>query len=497
MNNMLDMIKAVANEKGMPVDLVRSAMEAAIASWVRREQKAPDGTFVVTIHPESGEVRTARTWVEVPDEESLTNPQAERVAGDGVLFEEELPEPTWNRQGLQVVKQVLYQRIKQGLRATIAEAWMDRMGTIVRGVVKRSDRRVIVDLGEPVEGLLGPRDLIKGEHFRVGDRIGAVVTDVNAEGHGPVVTLSRTADAYVRELVAQEVPEIELGLVILKNVVREPGSRAKVAVAPGPGLRGSAPAICAGSRGVRAQAISSEINGERLDFIPWTENQVDYILAALAPAEVSDLIVDEDEHRVWIGVESDKLARAIGTRGQNVRLAARLTGWMMEIMSSEELAAKREAEDEQMHQTLKDQIDADDNLAEALISSGFETIEDIFLAKVEDLMEIDGFDEELAAMVKERADAAVSLNQLEATVALQDPNDLSHLTALTETDHQRLTEQGITGLQDLADQATDDLEWPSREKQRLADWIMEARRLTGMLDEPAESNEETDASMTA
>lgn len=482
---LLEMIDAVANEKGMPKDMVRQAMEAAIAAWARREHKAADGLFEASIDSKTGEVTVVRRWTEVASEDDIEVPDAQRVAGDGVVFEETLPEPSWTRQGLQVVKQVLYQKIRLGLRHTIAETWSDRVGTIVRGVVKRVDtNRVIVDLGEPVEGVLTKRDLIPGENFRIGQRMSALVTRANDEGNGPVITLSRTADDFVRELVAQEVPEVEEGLITIKAVARDPGARAKVAIEADPSMRSSPQAACIGMRGSRVQAVSNEIHGERIDFVLYNEDPVQYILDALVPAEVRDMIVDEDEHRVLVGVDEDKLARAIGGKGQNVRLAARLTGWMMEIMSTEQLAVRRAQDDEAVRARLMTLLEVDQELADVLMGGGFHTVEDIFLATEEEMLEIEEFDEDLVAELKSRADAAVTLENLAAEAAQADPLALIHLEGVGETDIKRLNEQGVHNLQDLADQAVDDLEWPPREKKRLSQWIMDARQRTGMLDEP-------------
>ena len=475
---LVDMIEAVAYEKSMPEDLVRAAMESAIAALARREQKAPNGTFRAAI-AKDGSVTVVRVWSLV-DEVLDADREVLRDGRTEDEIEEAVDTPQWTRQGLQVVKQVLAQKLKQGLRATIAEAWQDRVGDIVMGVVKRVDKnRIVLDLGEPVEGVISGKDRIPGEIFKMGHRCRAIVTEVNAEGQGAVITLSRTADDFVRELISIEVPEVDLGQVIIKAVARDPGQRAKVAVQAGNGLRNHPAAVCVGMRGVRAQAVSNEINGERLEFIQWSDNPAEMLIAALSPAEVSTLILEEGDRRAMVGVQKENLARAIGSRGQNVRLASRLTGWNVELMSEEDLQAKREAEDQQAKQDLMDAMDMDEEMADLLVAEGFSTVEDIHFSPIGDLLVIEGLDEELADILKERAERAVLLKEM--LEVRDDDSELMVLKGISSEDVEVLGKQGIVTLQDLADQGVMDIEWNEERDDELSAWIMEARERTGMI----------------
>ena len=489
---LVDMIEAVAYEKSMPQDLVRAAMESAISALARREQKAPGGVFRTDIEKD-GSVHVVRVWSVVdeiadPEKEvswAIPSALTENAEKDASEILETVDTPQWTRQGLQVVKQVLAQKLKQGLRTTIAEAWQNRVGDVVMGVVKRADKsRIVLDLGEPVEGVISGKDRIPGEMFRIGQRCRALVTQVNAEGMGPVITLSRSADDFVKELVSIEVPEVDLGQVIIRAVARDPGARAKIAVEAGNGLRNHPAAVCVGMRGVRAQAVSNEINGERLEFIQWSDVPAELVIAALAPAEVSTLVLDENDQRAMVGVDKENLARAIGSRGQNVRLAARLTGWNIELMSTEELQIKRQAEDQEAIDTLCELMDMDQEMAELLVSEGMRTVEDIHYSSLGDLLMIEGFDEELAQELKDRAENAVLLAEMLAVDDSQDESiqlDLTSLSGITAEDVTELNRQNINTLADLADMGVMDVEWNEERDEQLSSWIMEARKRVGMI----------------
>ena len=490
--NLIDMIEAVSYEKSMPKDTVWSAMEAAVAALARKENKGGAGEFKATIQKD-GSVDAVRLW-QVVAPEDIEDPErqisvhddiiadwTDTAAAVGDVVEEPVDEPTWTRQGAQVVKQVLAQRLKQGLRVSIAEQWAGRVGETHIGLVKRVDRdRIIVDLGEPVEGVMGQRDRIPGEMFKVGQRVRVLIKDVQADGQGPVITVSRSDDAFLRELIGIEVPEVDMGQVIIHGVARDPGSRAKVAVEAGRGLRSHPAAVCVGMRGVRAQAISGEINGERVEFIEWNENPAEFILAALHPAEVRTLVLDEDDKRAMVGVDAENLARAIGGRGQNVRLAARLTGWNIDIMSSEELQGRRDSEDETSRQNLVSLIDIDEELAGILVEEGFLTIEDIALSPIGDLLVIEGMDQDTVLALQERARDSMALRQMLHADDDSVPETLADLGFAPE-EVVALALQDVVSIQDLADQAVGDLDWPDADQQELGTRIMQARALVGMI----------------
>lgn len=477
---LVEMIEAVAYEKSMPEDLVRAAMEAGISALARRVQKAPGGVFRSQIHKD-GTVEVRREWavvdtVEDPDKEVL---RTEGTANDNVVFTQ-VETPQWTRQGLQVVKQVLAQNLKQGLRSTIAEAWANRVGDVVMGVVKRVDKnRIVVDLGEPVEGVISAKDRIPGELFKVGQRCRAIVSAVTPEGQGPVISLSRSSEDLLRELIAIEVPEVDMGQVVIKAIARDPGQRAKVAVSAGPGLRGNPASICVGMRGVRSQSISNEINGERVEFIEWKDDFAEFLISCLMPAEINKLTIDESKNTVMVAVPQENLARAIGSRGQNVRLASRLTGWQIDLMSIEDFDKRREEEDHKALTILMDGLDVDEEIAGLLVEEGFLSVEDVALSPMGDLLAIAELDEDIVAELQERASNALLVQELQ-----REPDKitlLSELDGISAEDVAALEKQGIDSLQNLAELGLMDVIWNEERDDELERWIMQAREAVGMI----------------
>lgn len=478
---LVEMIEAVAYEKSMPEARVRTAMEGAVAALARREAKPDDGEFGAQIDKD-GTVNAWRVWHYV---EAVENPAVEREATDefpaGTVVEEEVPEPKWTRQGLQVVKQVLYQRLREGLRQTVAEVWKDRVGEVVTGVVKRTCKGGwILDLGEPAEGVLAGRDTIPNETLRVGHRVRVLVKSVNDEGNGPGVVLSRSDEGLLRELISTEVPEVGMGMIKIHAVARDPGVRAKIAVSAGPGLRNSPTGTCVGMRGTRAQAVSNEINGERLDFVEWSDNPAEYLVAAMAPAEIETLVLDEGERRAMMGIHPDRLGRAIGAGGQNIRLAAKLTGWKIEAMTRDDLTAKREAEDAEAIARIGKALDMDEEMAIALIEEGFYNVEDIAYCAPGDLLTIEGFDEDIVEELQARAREAMFNSELEkaASEAAAGPQTLADLDGISDEDVAKLSEQGIDSLAKLAECGLMDVIWDEERDEELGAWIMAAREAT-------------------
>lgn len=477
---LVDMIEAVAYEKSMPEDLVRSAMEAAISALAKKNQKAPGGVFRSEIHKD-GSVDVKRVWTVV---DVVEDPDKEVVRGDTTAdadtIETQVDTPQWTRQGLQVVKQVLAQKLKQGLRSTIAEAWQHRVGDVVMGVVKRVDKnRIVVDLGEPVEGVIGTKDRIPGEMYKIGQRCRAIVSSVTAEGQGPVISLSRSSEELLKELIAIEVPEVDMGQVIIKAVARDPGQRAKIAVVAGPGLRSSPAAVCVGMRGVRSQAVSNEVNGERLEFVEWKDDFAEFVIAALSPADIHKLTIDERKRQILVGVPQDNLARAIGSRGQNVRLATKLTGWHIDLMSVEDFEQRHSDEDQQSQAVLMSSLAIDEEIAALLVQEGFLTVEDVALSPMGDLLMIDELDEEIVTELQERATNALLLEEINRV-----PDKitmLSELDGLSAGDLAVLNKQGIETLEQLAELGLMDVIWNEDRDDELERWIMQARDAVGMI----------------
>lgn len=476
-----DMIEVVAFEKNMPVEMVRGAMETAIAGLARKENKAPDGKFEVKISANGG-IEVNRVWTYV---EEVINPDAE-LSVDGTAFEvgqvikQSAEVPKWTRQGLQTVKQILAQKIKQGLRDVVADEWTDKVGTCVLGMIKKVDRdRAYIEFGNNAEGVIEGRDRIPREFLRAGTRIRSYVKSVAAGGRGPVIHLSRAAPELLEEIVGIEVPEVGSGQIKIRGVAREAGVRAKVLVESLSYHGKSSPAaICAGTRGVRAQAISNELNGERVDFIEWSDNDAQLILNSMAPAEIVNIVLDNDKKTARLGVEEARLAIAIGSRGQNVRLASKVTGWNIEVMTVDDLKKKRYDEDEAAKQEFMELLEVDRDVAELLVEEGFFNVEDVAMASIAELTSLPGVDEETAEALNERAIEAAELKSILHDNAGDDW--LGGLEGVTEDDLARFETQNVKTLQDLADLATDELEWPENDD-RLGGLIIQARKKVGMI----------------
>lgn len=479
---LIEMIEAVSYEKSMPKDRVRKAMESAIAALARRQAKPEDGEFGARIEND-GSLTTWRVWRYV---DAVENAFVERLADNknkaGTVVHETIDNPQWTRQGRLIVKQVLAQRLREGLRETVYDSWKDRVGEIVTGIVKRvSKSGYVIDLGEPAEGILSGRDTIPKESLRPGFRVRALVRDVKSEGNGPSIILSRTDEDFLRELITREVPEVSTGQVVIHSIARDPGQRAKIAVSAGPGLRQSATGTCVGMRGVRAQAVSNEINGERLDFVDWSENIADFVLAAMAPAQIDSLVIEEADRRVLMGIKAERLGRAIGSGGQNIRLASKLTGWKIEAMSLEDLAARREKEDSDAVARLASALELDDELATVLVhEGGFYNVDEIAFSSLGDLLNIEGIDEDMAEELQNRGRDYLlnkELEEAEADVA-RGPQSLSELDGISEEDVAKLVEQGIDTIEKLADCGIMDVIWDEERDDELAAWIMSAREAT-------------------
>lgn len=478
---LIEMIEAVSYEKSMPIERVRQAMESAIAALARREARPDDGQFRAFID-EDGEVSAWRVWHYVDEvEDPATQRLATKEYPDGTTIEEQIDVPKWTRQGLQVVKQVLFQRLKEGLRLTVAEVWRDRVGEVVTGVVKRTCKGGwVLDLGEPAEGVLAGRETIPNETLRIGNRVRALVKSVNETGNGPSIVLSRSDENLLRELIRVEVPEIDMGMVKIHAIARDPGVRAKIAVSAGVGLRNSPTGTCVGMRGVRAQAVSNEINGEKLDFIEWSDSPAQLLVSAMAPGEIETMILDETEKRALMGVEADKLGRAIGSGGQNIRLASKLTGWKIEAMSSQDLETRRKEEDRQAAQRFADALELDEEMSQILVEEGFYQIEEIAYCGIGDLLAIDGFDEMIVEELQARArDFLLNRELLKAQEEVAaGPQELDDLPGISQEDVQALKDQGIDTLAKLAECGIMDVVWDEERDEELGSWIMAAREAT-------------------
>ncbi len=462
---LLQIADAVAREKSIDKEVVISAMEEAMERAAKSRFGA-ENEIKVEIDPKTGETHTSR-YLHVVDEVENTkteisvadarvrNPAAQ--AGD--IIAEILPPIEFSRIATQAAKQVIVQKVRNAERGRHYEEYKDRIGEIVHGTVKRVEfGSVVVDFGR-AEGVVRRDEMIPRESFRTGDRIRAYIYDVRREARGPQIFLSRTHPQFMVRLFAQEVPEIYDGIIEIRAVARDPGSRAKIGVISKDSSIDPVGA-CVGMRGVRVQAVVQELQGERIDIIPWSEEPATFIVNALAPAEVSKVVLDEDTNRVEVVVPDDQLSLAIGRRGQNVRLGSQLTGWQIDILTEQEESGRRQKEFADRTQLFIESLDVDETIAQLLASEGFSNVEDVAYVPVHELSEIEGFDDETAEELQGRAlgnieekNAALEAKRVELGVA----DELAELGELTPAMLVAFGENDIKTTEDLAGCASDDL----------------------------------------
>jgi N utilization substance protein A len=489
MNNkeILLVAEAVSNEKDVPKDVIFEAIELALATATRKHIN-DESDIRVAIDRKTGEATTTRCWTVVTDE-VYTNPEAELILEDaqvtnpslvlGDLVQEELPTEVFGRIAAQTAKQVIVQKVREAERAKVVELYRGRIGQIISGSVKKVTRdNVIVDLGNNAEALMARDQLIGRETFRMGDRVRALLSEGRTESRGPQLFLSRTDPQMLIELFKIEVPEISEEVIEVRAAARDPGSRAKIAVKTNDG-RIDPIGACVGMRGSRVQAVTGELNNERVDIVLWDDNPAQLVINAMAPAEVSSIVVDEDRHAMDVAVSDENLAMAIGRNGQNVRLASELTGWTINVMSEEDAAAKQQDEVGGVVQTFVDALDIDEDFAEMLVEEGFASLEEIAYVPLDEMLAIDGLDEDIVEELRTRAkdkllnQALAAEEQLDNSEPAQDLLDMegmdTHLAFV-------LASRGIITMEDLAEQAVDeisDIEGLSDEK--AAELIMTAR----------------------
>jgi N utilization substance protein A len=462
---LLQVADAVAREKGIDRDEVIEAMEQAIQK-AGRSKYGHEYDIRAEIDRNTGRIELRR-FLQVADpveneatqislaEAKLRNPDAE--IGD--FLTETLPPIDFGRIAAQTAKQVIVQRVREAERQRQYREYKDRVGEIVNGIVKRVEfGNVIVDLGR-AEGIIRRDELLARETFHRGDRVRAYIYDVREETRGPQIFLSRAHPKFMAKLFAQEVPEVYDGVIEIKAVARDPGSRAKIAVYSKDSSIDPVGA-CVGMRGSRVQAVVAELQGEKIDIIPWSPNIATFVVNALAPAEVTKVVVDEDTHRIEVIVPDEQLSLAIGRRGQNVRLASQLTGWDIDILTEAEESERRSEEFKTRSQTFIDALDVDDVIAHLLVSEGFTTIEEVAYVPVEDLISIEGFDEDVSEELRARARAYLAEQEEQLTKRWKDlgvSEDVAAIEKLTPAMVVKLGEAGIKTLDDLADLSSDEL----------------------------------------
>lgn len=478
---------AVSNEKGVDKGIIFEAIELALAAATKKRYDE-DADIEVVIDRKTGDYVTTRRW-EVVDDETLallgtqfTTEEAREKDENlkvGDIYEEVVENVEFGRIAAQTAKQVIVQKVREAERQQIVELYRDRVGELISGTVKKVTRdSIIVDMGNNAEGLL-PRDQLVGrEVFRMGDRVRALLLDVRTELRGPQLYLSRSCPEMLIELFKIEVPEISEQVIELKAAARDPGSRAKIAVYTNDG-RIDPVGACVGMRGSRVQAVSNELGGERIDIILWDHNVAQFVINAMAPAEIESIVVDEDAGSMDVAVDEDNLAQAIGRSGQNVRLASELTKWEINVMSVEDWQAKQEEESGSYMEVFMDALDIDEDVAGVLVDEGFTSLEEIAYVPLEEMLGIDGFDEDIAEELRSRAKDALLTQALASEEQLENAEPADDLLTMEGMDKHLaflLASRGIITMDDLAEQAVDDLlDVEGLDETRAAALIMKAR----------------------
>jgi transcription termination/antitermination protein NusA len=483
-------VDAVSNEKGVERETIFQAIEAALASATRKKHGG-DIDVRVQIDRDTGDYESFRRWKVVQPEEGalLEHPAAEITldAADelepgieaGGYIEEPMESISFGRIAAQTAKQVIVQKVREAERAKVVEAYKDRIGELVTGTVKRLDRgNIILDLGGNAEAIVPKSEMIQRESVRVGDRLRGYLYDVRPEPRGPQLFVSRTAPNLLIELFKLEVPEVGESLIEIKGAARDPGSRAKIAV------RSRDPRIdpvgaCVGMRGSRVQAVSNELSGERVDIILWNENPAQFVINAMSPAEVVSIVVDEESGSMDLAVKEENLSQAIGRGGQNIRLASQLTGWELNVMNEQDAQEKAESETRGLVEQFMTQLDVDEEVASILVQEGFTTIDEVAYVPLQEMLAIEGFDEDLVEELRNRAKDVLLTRAIAKEESLPDvepSEDLLSMEGMDEELAYTLAGRGIVTMEDLAEQSVGDLvEIEGMTGERAAALIMTAR----------------------
>ncbi|MDA3978968.1 MULTISPECIES: transcription termination factor NusA [Gallibacterium] len=479
--------EAVSNEKLLPREKIFEALESALAISTKKKYEQ-DIDVRVSINQKTGDFITYRRWLVV---EHVTHPTREITLEAaqmeepeiklGEFIEDEIESIAFDRITMQTARQVISAKIRDAERNKVVEQFKEREGEIITGVVKKVNREnVILDLGNQAEAMILREDLLPRENFRAGDRVRGVLYKVNPEAKGVQLFVTRSKPEMLIELFKIEVPEIGEGVIEIKAATRDPGIRAKIAV-KSHDKRIDPVGACVGMRGARVQAITNELDGERVDIVLWDDNPAQFVINAMAPADVVSIVVDEDKKSMDIAVESANLAQAIGRNGQNVKLASQLTGWTLNVMSSDDLENKHQAENQKTINLFMEALDLDEEFAALLSEEGFSKLEEIAYVPMEELLEIDGFDEDLAEELRNRAKEALTKIALAEEAALANINVEEALLKLEGMNRHlavKLAEKNITTLEELAEQGVDDLsDIEELSAEQAAELIMAARNI--------------------
>ena len=496
---LIQVADTVAREKSIDREEVLVAMEQAIQK-AGRSKYGHEHDIRADINRKTGEIMLAKYTEIVENVENeatqidLKNGLRKKPdAQIGDFIVETLPPIDFGRIAAQTAKQVIVQKVRDAERQRQYREYKDRVGEVINGLVKRVEYgNITVDLGR-AEAVLRRDESLPRENLRQSDRVRAYIFEVREEPRGPQIFLSRTRPEFMAKLFAQEVPEIYDGIIEIKSVARDPGSRAKIAVLSNDSSIDPVGA-CVGMRGSRVQAVVQELQGEKIDIIQWSQDPATFVVNALAPAEVTKVVLDEEQNRIEVVVPDDQLSLAIGRRGQNVRLASQLTGWDIAILTEAQESERRQAEFHSRSQMFIDALDVDDVIAHLLVTEGFSSVEEVAFVPVEDLAEIEGFEESIAEELRNRAQAFLSEQEEKLTARRKElgvDDSLSEIEALTVADLVKLGEKGVKTLDDLADLASDELIEIVERKMTNddANAVIMAARAHWFADEPAASDE--------
>ena len=476
--------EALSNEKGVSRSVVLEAIQSALESATRK-LSGTDLGIRVALDPRTGEYETFRYWdvvaddvIECPDRE-LTLAQAQERKPDielGGRIEQSMPSIEFGRIAAQTARQVIIQKIREAERQLIIEQFKNKLGQLVYGTVKKVTRdNVIIDLGGKAEAFMPRSEMLPQEMFRPNDRVRAYLYDIFDHARGPQLLVSRVKKEMLIELFRIEVPEIGENIIEVKAAAREPGNRSKIAVKTNDG-RIDPVGACVGMRGARVQAVSSELGGERVDIILWDDNPAQLVINAMAPADISSIVVDEEAHTMDLAVHKDQLSQAIGRNGQNVRLASLLTGWTLNVMTIEDFEGKSQEESTKIIKLFTAALEIDEELALLLVANGFSSLEEIAYVPIDELLAIDDFDEDIVQELRNRANDTLLTQALSSGQDLVGVDTLALMEGMTSELVKQLAAIGIVTMDDLAEQSVDELlDIAGMTAEKAAALIMKAR----------------------
>jgi N utilization substance protein A len=476
--------EALSNEKGVSKEIVLDAIQAALE--VATKKLTPKDINVrVNIHPKTGEYETFRFW-DIVEDDLLTYPDKELALSDAILrkpdakigekIEEPIESVQFGRIAAQSARQVIAQKIREAEYMLIVNQFKERIGHLINGQVKKVTRDyIIIDLGGKAEAFLPRTEMLPHEMFRINDRIRTYLYDVSLSQRGPKILVSRIKNEMLTALFRIEVPEIGENIIEVKAVAREPSIRAKIAVKTNDG-RIDPVGACVGMRGARVQAVSSELGGERVDIILWDDNPAQLVINAMAPAEISSIVVDEETNTMDLAVAEDMLSQAIGKNGQNVRLASQLTGWVLNVMTIAAFNEKTQEESTKNMNFFIDNLGIDADIATILVNNGFTSLEEVAYVPKEEFLAIEEFDEEIVEELQQRANDALLTKALSGESESNNQDDLNSLQGMSQRFIQKLNEHNINTLEGLAELAVDELvEYTGMTNEMAAKFIMKAR----------------------